>query len=113
LSLLLGNLCLGLCLLRFPVLHRIADSKTSNAAQRTTDCGARARRAYRRTDYRTGCRAYADSAQGAFFAGAKWLTATRRNSDQPEQTDQTNRNPLPGLQGMILLTKDLNQIRQA
>jgi hypothetical protein len=56
LSLLLGNLCLSLCLLRFPVLHRIADSKTPNATQRTTDCGARARRAYRRTDYRSGCR---------------------------------------------------------
>jgi len=57
LPLLLGNLCLRLCLLRFPVLHRIADRKTSNATQRTTDCGARARGAHRRTDYRTGCRA--------------------------------------------------------
>jgi len=57
LPLLLGYLCLGLCLLRFPVLHRIADGKTSNPAQRTTDCRARARRPYCRTDYRARCRA--------------------------------------------------------
>ena len=95
LSLLLGDLYLGLCLLGFPVLHRIADGKTSNPAQRTTDCRARAGRAHCRTDYRARRRAYADSAQGAFFARAKWLTATRRNSDQPEQTEQTNRKTLP------------------
>ena len=55
--LLLGELCLGLCLLRFLVLHRTADGKTSNPAQRTADCRARARRAYCRTDYRAGRRA--------------------------------------------------------
>src|SRR5262249_49936649 len=102
LPLLLGNLCLGLCLLCFPVLHRIADGKTSHSAQRTTDRRTRTRRAYCRTDYRAGRRAYADSAQGASFARAKWLTATCCNSDQPQQTYQTNRNPLRGLQGVIL-----------
>ena len=81
LSLLLGDLCLSLRLLRFPVLHRIADGKTSNPAQRTTDCRARAGRAHCRTDYRARRRAYADSAQGAFLTRAKWLTAARRNSD--------------------------------
>jgi hypothetical protein len=57
LSLLLGELRLGLCLLRFPVLHGTADGKASNPAQRTTDCRARARRAYCRTDYRARRRA--------------------------------------------------------
>jgi hypothetical protein len=110
LALLLGDLCLGLCLLIFPVLHRIADRKTSNPSQRTTDCRARARRAYCRTDYRAGCRADADSPQSASFARAKWLTATPGGSDQPEQTDQTNRNPLPRLQGVILpCAKPFNQ----
>ena len=95
LSLLLGHLCLSLRLLRFPVLHRIADSKTSNTAQRATDCCARSRRAHCRADYRAGRCPYAGSAQSAFFARAERLTATRRNSDQPEQTEQTNRKTLP------------------
>ena len=57
LPLLLVEPCLDLCLLRFLVLLRTAEGKTSNAAQRTTDCRARARRTHRRTDYRTGRRA--------------------------------------------------------
>jgi len=50
LPLLLGELCLGVCLLLFLGLHRTAGGKTSKAAQCTTDCGARAWRAYGRTD---------------------------------------------------------------
>jgi hypothetical protein len=50
LPLLLGELLLGACLLRFLSLHRTAGRKTSKAAQCTTDCRARARRAYCRTD---------------------------------------------------------------
>jgi hypothetical protein len=57
LSLLLSERLLGLRLLRFLVLHITADGKTSNPAQRTTDCRARARRAYCRTDYRARRRA--------------------------------------------------------
>jgi hypothetical protein len=102
LPLLLGQGLLGLCLLRFLVLHITADGKTSNPAQRTTDCCARAGSAYCRTDYRARRRTQAGSAQRGSFARAKWLTATRRDSDQPQQADETNYNPLPRLQGVIL-----------
>src|SRR6185437_8660387 len=52
--LLLLNLTLRLLLLDLVILHRVADRKTADSAERAADCGACARRSDRSSDNRTG-----------------------------------------------------------
>jgi len=88
--LLLIDLALGLRLLSFLVLHLVAYGEAADAAQRTADCGSRARRTNRGTNNCASRRAEAASDQGAFFPGTKRLSAASHCSNQHRQTKHTD-----------------------
>jgi hypothetical protein len=69
LLLLLLNLVLRLLLLDLVILHRVADRKTADSAERSADCGAGARRADRSSDNRTGGSAQSAAQECSLLSG--------------------------------------------
>lgn len=67
LLLLLLKLLLSLLIRGLLILHLVADRKTSHTAQRSTNCGTRAGRSDRSSDYRSGSGPNARSAQSSLL----------------------------------------------
>jgi len=93
LTLLLLDLALCLRVLIVPILHFVADRIAADAANATTDCGARQRMADGRANYRAGTGTKQGASARAHLTISKRLSRTSAKEEHNRECNSGGRNP--------------------